>query len=186
MTLVGIGALAREFKVDPKSIRLAVATGQLTRRKDSLFDLEQARKDWASSHNADLGHDNSRGAGIPKLPPASDDDLRAAAADESDLPLNGERPVKGSDFAKARALSQIYDARLKKLRCEERAKALVPACDVEDAADRTIRCIKDACFSIPSRIAAQIAVESSTERCYQLIESEIDTVFRDFAEGKIA
>ena len=177
MPFVSIGQLGRDFGVDPKAIRRAVVSGQLTRRKDGLFNLELAREEWAQNHMHERGH-NNRSAGVIEManpgPP------------EGDLPLNGERPAKSTDYAKARAVSQLYDARLKKLNYEVKAKSLVPARDVEDAAHRSITVIKEACAHIPSRIAAQIALETNVERCYAMLEREIDLVFSDFAEGKIA
>jgi hypothetical protein len=90
------------------------------------------------------------------------------------------------DYAKARAAVQIYEARLKKLRYEEKAKNLVPARDVAGAAYRLVSCIKEACMNIPSRVAAQLALESDQARCYAILEAEVIAIFTDFAEGRIA
>jgi hypothetical protein len=61
-----------------------------------------------------------------------------------DLPLENERPARSSNYAKACAAVQIFEARLKKLKYEEKAKNLVPARDVADATYRIVSCIKQA------------------------------------------
>jgi hypothetical protein len=104
----------------------------------------------------------------------------------NDLPLENERPAKDSGYARARAAVQIYEARLKKLRYEEKAKNLVPARDVEDAAYRTVSCLREACMNIPARLAAQLALESDQARCYAILEAEVIAIFTDYAEGRIS
>jgi hypothetical protein len=107
-------------------------------------------------------------------------------APANDLPLETERPAKASDYAKARAAVQIYEARLKKLRYEEKAKNLVSVRDVEDAAFREMSCLREAFMNIPARLAAQLALESDEARCYAILEAEFIAVFTDYAEGRIA
>jgi hypothetical protein len=181
MALISIGEVARLLQRDPKAIRNAVANGRITRRPDGYFDSETVRQEW----DAATMHERGRAGRppnkvvdintpLPPVPPPPDEEPTA------------ERSTRSTDYAKARAASQIYDARLKKLRYEERAASLVPARDVEDAAHKALRCIRDACLSIPSRVAAQIASETSVEKIYQILDREISAVFQDFAEGKIA
>jgi hypothetical protein len=178
MALISIGELARMLERDPKAIRRAVETGRITRRPDGLFDTTTVLQEWENTTNHELGHNNRTKKVVEMVPPT--------AASEPELPMKEDKEVRGNDFAKARAASQIYDARLKKLRYEEKAGILVPARDVEDAAHKALRCIRDACMSIPSRVANQVAHETSVERCFQILEAEINSVFEDFAEGKIA
>ena len=171
MPLVGVAELARLLKRDPKAIRFAVSVGRITRRPDGLFDADQAIAEW----NANTLHERSHsGNNVLEITPAND------------LPLENERPAKASDYARARADVQIYEARLKKLKYEERAKNLVPARDVEDAAFRTISCLKEACMNMPARLAAQLAIETDQARCYAILEAEVIAIFTDFAEGRIA
>jgi hypothetical protein len=173
MPLVGVAELARLLKRDPKAIRFAVSRGRITRRPDGLFDAEKALAEWKANTLHERGHDNRNGT-VTEMQPASD------------LPLEHERPAQASDYAKARAAVQIFEARLKKLRYEEKAKNLVPARDVADAAYRTVSCLKEACMNIPARLAAQLAIESDQARCYAILEAEVIAIFTDFAEGRIA
>lgn len=178
MALVGIGEMARILERDPKALRQAVKSGRITQRPDGLFDTTTAIAEWQASTNHENGHNNRTRKVLEMAAPP-------AVSDAGELPAT-EHATKGSDYAKARAASQIYDARLKKLRYEERAGNLVPARDVEDAAHKALTVIRDACESIPSRVAAQLASETSVERVYQILEAEIYAVFNDFAQGKIA
>jgi hypothetical protein len=171
MPLVGVAELARLLKRDPKAIRYAVERGRITRRPDGLFDADQAMAEWEANTLHERSHSANR---VLEMTPAND------------LPLENERIAKASDYAKARAAVQIYEARLKKLKYEERAKNLVPARDVADAAYRTVSCIKEACLNVPARVAAQLALESDQARCYAILEAEFIAIFADFAEGRIA
>ena len=171
MPLVGIGELAHLLKRDPKAIRFAVERGRITRRPDGLFDADNAMAEW----EANTLHERSHSAN--KV-------LEMEAA--NDLPLENERLAKASECAKARAAVQIYEARLKKLRYEEKAKNLVSARDVEDAAFREMSCLREAFMNIPARLAAQLAVETDEARCYAILEAEIISIFTDYAEGRIA
>ena len=174
MPLVGIGELARALRRDPKAILVAVNAGRVTRRPDGLFDLEKAMAEFEATTQNERGHDNRNGHNLVEVQPSSD------------LPLDHERPARSSDYGKARAAVQIYEARLKKLRYEEKAKSLVPARDVEDAAFRTVSCLREACMNIPARLAAQLALESDQARCYAILEAEVIAIFTDFAEGRIS
>lgn len=193
MPLLPIGEMARLLQVDPGAVRYAVKNGRIKQRKDGLFDSATVIEDWNTNTLHEKGHRQSRRrkvveiAGKPPVDTSVTPEVPAAAEpDPPELPFNGERAAKPSDYAKARAATQIYEARLKKLRYEEKAKSLVQARDVADAAFQTMRCIRDACMNVPSRVSAQVAAENSPEKCYQIIENEISAIFSDFAEGKIA
>jgi hypothetical protein len=170
MPLVGVAELARLLKRDPKAIRFAVSRGRITRRSDGLFDVDQAIAEWQANTLHERSHSANK---VHEMAPAND------------LPLENERPAKGSDYTKDRAGVQIFEARLKKLRYEEKAKNLVPARDVADATYRIVSCIRETCLNIPARVAAQLAIKSDQARCYAIVEAEVIAVFTDFAEGRI-
>jgi hypothetical protein len=170
MPLVGIGELAHLLKRDPKAIRFAVERGRITRRPDGLFDADQAIAEWETNTLHERSHSANK---VLEMAPANN------------LPLENERLAKASDYAKARAAAQIYEARLNKLRYEEKAKNLVPVRDVADAAYRTVSCIKEACLNVPARVAAQLAIETDQARCYAILEAEFIAIFADYAEGRI-
>jgi len=175
MPWVGIGELARVFKVDAKAIRVAVEKGLLSRREDGAFDLATATQEWEGSVNHERGHNNR----TPHLVQARQEGTDEAKTEEG-------RTTKGSDFAKARAMVHVYEARLKKLRYEERAGTLALVRDIEHARFQEMRIVRDACLNLPARVSAQIAAESNEHKVYQILENEILAIFSDYAEGKIA
>lgn len=169
MPLVNEVQLAKALKRDRKAVRLAAEQGRITRREDGLFDLEEAVQQWNETTHHEKGHNNRK---LPTEIPTPE------------IPLRAE--TRSSDYAKARAGTQIYEALLKKLRYEERAKNLTPTADVETARFTEFRILREACFNIPTRIAAAVAGETDVERCQQILEAELNSVFNAFADGKLA
>jgi hypothetical protein len=178
--LVTEAELARVLQRDRSAVHVAAQSGRLTRRPDGLFDLDHALAEWAATTQHERGHNNRKpksnaaNAATPTLP---------ADIPAPDIPLLSQ--PKSTDYARARAGTQIYEALLKKLRYEERAKNLTPTADVADARFKELRIIRDACFNIPSRIAAQLAIETNVQRCEAMLEMELFKVFTAFDEGKL-
>ena len=155
--------LAKVLGRDRMAIRKAAEKGRITRQPDGLFDLDRAVAEFKDNTHHEKGHNNRTGV-KPK-------------------PANQE--TKGTGYAKARTETQIYEGQIKRLRYEERAGSLTPTADVENARFTEFRTLREACFNIPSRIAAIVAGESNVTRCQQLLENELTSVFSAFAEGKL-
>jgi hypothetical protein len=181
MPLVGELELARALKRNRTAVRLAVETGRVTRRPDGLFDLDQALREWAETTQHEKGH-NNRSAGPRAVPAELPGGLPDLATPDIPLPT---AETKSTAYATARAGTQIYEALLKKLRYEERAKHLTPTADVESARFTEFRTLREACFNIPSRISALLAGEPDVARCQQMLENELTNVFAAFADGKL-
>jgi len=162
--------LAKVLGRDPAAIRKAARDGRVTQRSDGLFDQDAAVQEWMDTTHHEKGH-NNRVHQLPELP-------------TPEIPLPNE--TKSTAYAKARAGTQIYEALLKKLRYEERAKNLTPTADVESARFTEFRTLREACFNIPSRISALLAGESDPAKCQLMLESELTSVFQAFADGKLA
>jgi hypothetical protein len=177
---VGEVELARVLNRTRQAIIAAAAVGRISRRPDGLFDLDEAVKQFQDTTHHEKGHNNrSRSAASMKQGPVALPDIPSP-----EIPLPTE--TKSTAYAKARAGTQIYEALLKKLRYEERAKNLTPTADVQNARFTEFRTLREACFNIPSRIAALLAGESDTVRCQQLLEAELTSVFTAFADGKLS
>src|SRR5215831_17254892 len=182
MPLVSEVELARALKRDLKSVHVAVEKGRVTQRPDGLFDKDQALKEWAETTQHEKGHNNyTRRA---KTEASAAEPVTVPEIPTPELPLPGE--IKSTAYAKARAGTQIYEALLKKLRYEERARNLTPTADVESARFTEFRTLREACFNIPSRISALLAVESDAARCQVILEDELRSVFTAYADGKLA
>jgi len=182
LPIVNTIELARYLNRDSKAVRVAVENGRLTPRPDGLFDLEAALKQWAATTHHEKGHNNRSGGPRPavSLPPGA----QSADLPSPEIPLRNE--ARSTDYAKARAGKEVYEALTKKLNYETRAGRLTPTEDVENARYIEARVLRDACQNIPARIAAQLAGESSVERCQQLLEAEITSVFQAFADGSLS
>jgi hypothetical protein len=162
-------------------VRNAKLTGRLTAGPDGLFDLDEAIQEFNATTHHEKGHNNVAGP-RPKAAAEFSGTLPDIPAPETPSP----QETRSTAYAKARASTQIYEALLKKLRYEERAKHLTPTADVENARFTEFRTLREACFNIPSRIAALLAAESSVAVCQQMLEDELRNVFEAYAEGKLA
>lgn len=160
--------LASTLKRHRRAVRIATENGRLTKGADGLYDLDQSIQQWNDTTHHEKGHNNRLPTDIP----------------QPDIPLRSE--TKSTDYAKARAGTQIYEALNKKLTYETRAKNLTPTADVEQARFTEFRVLREACFNIPTRIAAIVAGETNVERCQQLMEAEFTNVFQAFADGKLS
>jgi len=170
--LVTEAELGRVLGRDRSAIHYAVKSGRVTKRPDGLFDLDKAVQEFNDTTNHEKGHNNrTQARQLPDLP-------------APEIPALGE--AKSTAYAKARAGTQIYEALLKKLRYEERAKNLTPTADVESARFTEFRTLREACFNIPSRISALLAGENDPAKCQQMLEGELTSVFQAFSEGKLA
>jgi hypothetical protein len=193
--LMGITEYARHRGVSLTAVQYAVKRGRITRRADGLIDTDQADREWQQNTNHAQARFDQRG--VPKKkpegePPAASGHVQrgrhaaathAARHAEQDAAELGstERLGTGPDFNKARAAKEIYEARIKKLDYEERLGDLVSRKSVEVEAFTAFRVLRDACFNIPDRVAAQIAAESDGTVVYEILMTELRRAFEDFA-----
>lgn len=87
-----------------------------------------------------------------------------------------------ADYQRARALREVYEARLKRLEYEHRAGLLVEAAAVEDEAFTAARTVRDALQSIPGRIASILAAESNPDTVRRILEDEIRSALSILAD----
>lgn len=101
-------------------------------------------------------------------PVAADAAWAASTAPQAGAGNDGE-----PDYQRARALREVYEARLKMLVYKQRAGALVDAADVRDEAFRAARTVRDALLSMPARLESILAAESDPVRVRALLEDEL-------------
>jgi hypothetical protein len=152
------------------AIRKAEEKGRITKGEDGLYELGAAIEEWNATTQHEKGHNNRS----PKLP------------DIPTVEIPKPEETRSTAYAKARAATQVSEALTKRLRYERLAMTLTPTADVENARFTEFRTLREACFNIPARVAAILAGESSVEKCQQLLEAELDSVFTAFSEGKLA
>src|SRR5579864_2789331 len=98
-------------------------------------------------------------------------------------PVEDEGSAFGaSQYTKARAVREHYQARLAKIDFEERVGKLVSKDEVQVAAFNKFRQFRDHILNIPDRVAAMLAAEADTAKCHEILTTEIRRALNDFAD----
>jgi hypothetical protein len=167
---MGITEYARHRGVEDQAVHFAVRSGRIKRNADGSIDAEVADREWQENSQEQL----------PKPP-------KPAPARGYYQP-SGERavePVPGISYSDARALREVFVAQKHILSLKERTGELVEREEVEKEATNQFRLIRDACFNLPPRLAAQLAAEPDEAGCFEILEKAMRRVFEDFAEGRL-
>lgn len=170
--LMGITEYARYRGVELQAVQYAVAAGRIQRNEQGLIDAEAADRDWAAN-TQERARGPLPGRVFAQSTPPADSGGRAL------------EPVPGITYSDARALREVYVAQKHKLSIREKTGELVPRREVEEEASNCFRMLRDACFNLPPRLAAQLAAETDADTVHQVLEDEIRRVFEDFAEGRL-
>ena len=146
---------AKHRGVAESAVRKAIKSGRITPEGDGRIESKQADTDWEAN----------------TISP------RAAPRDEDEPGQFG-----ASQYTKARAVREHYQARLAKIEYEERIGKLVNADEVQVAAFNKFRQYRDAMLGIPDRVAAMCAAETDAARVHEILTTEIRKVLNDFAD----
>lgn len=171
--LMGIVEYSAHRNCGIQAVQEAIARGRISINGDNLIDVEAADRDW--DQNTNLLQARRREpilmstTGSPGEPP----------------PKKPTEAVPGITYTDARALREVYDAQRRQLELQARRGELVNREEVEREAYRLYRQLRDACMNLPPRLAAQLAAETDEAACHDLLESELQRVFSDFAEGRL-
>ena len=157
MAGVSLREYARQRGVTLKAVQKAIISGRISTLPDGKLDPGTADKEWAQNTNARPG--GFRGQ------PDEDDAFGA------------------SQYTRARAVREHYQARISKIDYEERVGSLVSKDEVQVAAFNKFRQFRDAMLNLPDRLAAMLAAEMEEAKCYQLLTSEIRKALNEFADG---
>ena len=88
-----------------------------------------------------------------------------------------------SQYTKARAIREHYQARLAKLDYEERIGKLISKDEVQVASFNKFRQFRDNLLNIPDRLSAMLAAESEAAAVHQILTSEIRKALNDFSDA---
>ena len=160
MAMMSLRGYARHRGCALSAVQKAIKSGRITVQPDGKIDSAHADIQWARNTER-------------HAPPVAQ-----RGQDEDDGGAFG-----GSQYTKARAVREHYQARLTKIDYEERVAKLVPKDAVEVAAYNTFRQFRDHMLNIPDRIAAMVAAESEAARCYEIIAVEIRRALNEFADA---
>jgi hypothetical protein len=160
MAILSQRAYARQRGVSVSTVQKAIDTGRISTLPTGQIDSDLADEEWARNTQTHA--------------PAVD---RRGQADE-----DGE-VFGASQYTKARAVREHYQARLAKIEYEERVARLVSKDEVQVAAFNTHRVIRDAMLNIPDRVAAMLAAETDEAKCHEMLSTEIRKALNEFADA---
>jgi hypothetical protein len=160
MAMMSLRGYARHRGCALSAVQKAIKTGRISVQPDGKIDSSQADIQWARNTER-------------HAPPVAQ-----RGQEEDDGSSFG-----GSQYTKARAVREHYQARLTKIEYEERVAKLVPKDEVQVAAFNKFRQFRDHMLNIPDRIAAMVAAETEAARCYEIIAIEIRKALNDFADS---
>lgn len=161
MAILSQRAYARHRGVALSAVQKAIETGRISKLPDGRIDSEQADAAWEQNTTR-------------RAPPIA---KRGQEEDE------GAAFGGASQYTKARAVREHYQARLAKLDYEERVAKLVPKDEIQVAAFTKFRQFRDHMLNIPDRIAAIVAAETATATCHEVIAAEIRRALNEFADS---
>ncbi len=181
--LMTITEYARHRGCDLKAVQYAVSQGRITRDQRGFIESEQADIDWQNNTN------HARARYAPKKARSQPSFSTHAHRDPVIDIEAGKRRAEPSDdfpggsltFAKARAVKEFYEARLKKLEFLEKQGNLVPKQTVEAGVFDQFRALRDAILNVPHRVAGQLAAETDPLKVHELLEGEIRLALETFA-----
>lgn len=160
MAILSQRAYARHRGVALSAVQKAIETGRISTQPDGRIDSEQADVDWERNTTRHAPPIANRGQ------------------DEDDVSIFG-----ASQYTKARAVREHYQARLAKIEYEERTGKLVPKDEVQIAAFNKFRQFRDHMLNIPDRVAAVVAAETEAAKCYEVLATEVRRALNDFADA---
>lgn len=137
----------------PWAVQKALRSGRIRKNADGKIDPAQADADWdrqtsPARQTADRSVDGPQGG--PSL----------------------AQPA-GLEFAQARAVRELYAARLARLEFEERQGKLVSVDQMKVEIFRKARQVRDRMMAIPGRVADQLAGETDARAIRTVLEKEI-------------
>ncbi len=97
--------------------------------------------------------------------------------------LGEEDGFGATQYTKARAVREHYQARLAKLEYEEKVGSLVSKDEVKIAAFNKGRILRDGMLNLADRIAPMVAAENDAARCHEIISTEVRKVLEEFADA---
>src|ERR1039458_9950806 len=151
MAIMSLRGYARHRGCALSAVQKAIKSGRISVQPDGKIDSAQADLQWQ----------RNTGQHAPPVAQRGPDDIDGAA-------------FGGSQYTKARAVREHYQARLAKM---------VPKDEVQVAAFNKFRQFRDHMLNIPDRIAAMVAAETEAARCYEIIAIEIRKALNEFAES---
>lgn len=107
-----------------------------------------------------------------------DSSLDPGQRKQPDVDTSGE-----PSFRDARALKELYAAKLKRLEYEKKRKTLVEVEDVKQEYFQEARALRDAFLQIPDRLAASLATMTDEHEVYQTLRDELNAILARLSDA---
>jgi formaldehyde-activating enzyme involved in methanogenesis len=159
MAIMSLRGYAAHRGVALSAVQKAIKSGRIATLPDGRIDPDRADIDWERNTTRHAPAVTQRGQ-------------------EEDAEVFG-----ASQYTKARAVREHYQARLSKIDYEERVAKLVPKDEVQVAAFNKFRQFRDHMLNIPDRVAAMLAAETEAAKCYEILAIEIRRALNEFADA---
>ena len=160
MAIMSLRQYARHRGVALSSVQKAIKSERIATLPDGRIDSDAADARWKQNTKA-------YAPAVTRRPDPEEDE---------------SSPLGASQYTKARAVREHYQARLTKIDYEERIAKLVSKDEVQVAAFNTFRQFRDHMLNIPDRLAAMLAAEADRAKCYEILATEIRRALNDFAD----
>lgn len=161
MAIMSMRQYARHRGVALSAVQKAVKSGRIAKLPDGRIDCDTADAGWKRNTR-------TYAPAVTRRPEPVEDDSTGFGA---------------SQYTKARAVREHYQARLAKIDYEERVAKLVSKDEVQVAAFNKFRQFRDHMLNIPDRVSAMVAAESESSKCHQILTTEIRKALNDFADA---
>ena len=159
MAIMSLRGYAAHRGMALSAVQKAIKSGRIATLPDGRIDSDRADIDWERNTTRRAPTVTQRG---------QDEDGEVFGA---------------SQYTKARAVREHYQARLSKIEYEERVAKLVPKDEVQVAAFNKFRQFRDHMLNIPDRVAAMVAAETEAAKCYEILAIEIRRALNEFADA---
>ncbi len=160
MAIMSMRQYARHRGVALSAVQKAVKAGRIAKLPDGQIDSDAADAGWKRNTKA-------YAPAVTRRPEPEEEEASGFGA---------------SQYTRARAVREHYQARLAKIDYEERAGKLVSKDEVQVTAFNKFRQFRDHMLNIPDRVAAMVAAEAETAKCHEILATEIRRALNEFAD----
>ncbi len=176
---ISLRAYARHRGVSLRAVQKAIQSGRIKTGEDGRIDAAVADSDWTKNTGLRMQVRTRKPAAT-----SSHDAIRRSTGSVTPEQLEAvPRLESGTEYTRARAVRETYQARITKIEYEERSGRVVSRDEVQVATFNKFRTFRDGMLNIPDRVAAMLAAETDPAKVHQLLSTEIRKALQEFSDG---
>ena len=166
MAIMSLRQYAKHRGVALSAVQKAIEKSRIHKLPDGKIDSDAADGAW----------ERNTTQYVPAV-------TRSTSARRSEAEEEDGSGFGATQYTKARAVREHYQARLAKIEYEERVGKLVSRDEIQVAAFNKFRQFRDQLLNIPERVTAMLAAESEPAKVHAILNEEIRRALNDFADG---